>query len=242
MFLQTSNHDNFGRRVSYVEDWITRILLKEPNSDFLDLGAGLSPFKKTVEFNGGQYFSQDFSGYFPSKSQIGLQNDDWDYPEHDYICDIFEFKPDRTFRNILCTEVLEHVDNPIDVIRVIADLAEVNGRIIITVPMMSLIHQAPHYYSSGLSVYWFKRWMPYYGLQIDEMVISGDFADLLDQEITRGISQLPRFWRNRAILRLKRYFINLIRANSEVSILQSGGFGIFVVATKLRPNQDIQPN
>jgi hypothetical protein len=63
--------------------------------------------------------------------------------------------------------------------------------------MISLVHQAPHFYSAGLSTFWFKKWAPSFGLQINEIVISGNFADLLNQEILRGLSQLPRFYRNR---------------------------------------------
>ncbi len=233
MFFQTSNHENLVARTKFVEDSITKILLEAPKSDFLDLGAGLSPFKSAIESQGGKYFSQDFSSYVPSVGELGLQNTDWTYPNHDYICRISDFKPGRSFNNLLCTEVLEHVENPIDVIRVISEIVETNGRVIITVPMLSLVHQAPHFYSSGLSIYWFRKWLPFFGLRIDEIVISGDFADLLNQEISRGISQMPRMWRNRLIIGLKDSFIKQVRKHSEDSILQSGGFGIFVFATKV---------
>ena len=199
----------------------------------MDLGAGLSPYRDFIEANGGKYFSQDFSAYVPNLEEFGLQNTDWNYPKHDYVCDITEFNPKVAFDNLICTEVLEHVADPIAVLQKISEVVKPNGRIIITVPMLSLVHQAPHFYSSGLSTFWFKKWAPVFGLEINEMIISGNFADLLDQEISRGLAQLPRIYRNRVFLAIKNVFILKIRKYAGQNVLQSGGFGIFLFATKL---------
>ena len=230
---QTENHSNEGSRINYVESKIAEILSSRPGSNFLDLGAGLSPFRNFIEAKGGMYFSQDFSSNVPSVEEVGLQNTDWNYPTHDYVCDITEFTPKVAFDNLICTEVLEHVADPIAVLRKISEVVKPNGRIIITVPLLSLVHQAPHFYSSGLSTFWFKKWAPTFGLQINEIIISGNFADLLDQEILRGLTQLPRFYRNRFFLAIKDLFILSVRKYADQHVLQSGGFGIFLFATKL---------
>ena len=96
------------------------------------------------------------------------------------MCDINDFEPGVQFQNLICAEVLEHVPDPIAVLAKISNLVETNGKVIITVPMLSLVHKALYYYSSGLSVYWFTKWAPGFNLKIDELVVSGDFADLLD--------------------------------------------------------------
>lgn len=230
---QTENHSNESSRIEYVESKIAETLVSRPGTNFLDLGAGLSPFKHFVETMGGKYFSQDFSSYIPNKEEFGLQNEDWNYPDHDYVCDIADFDPGVLFDNVICTEVLEHVADPIAVLRKISQVVKPDARVIITVPMLSLVHQAPHFYSAGLSTFWFKKWAPTFGLQIDEIVISGNFADLLDQEILRGLSQLPRFYRNRLFLAVKDLFILSVRRFANQSVLQSGGYAIFVFATKL---------
>ena len=231
--IQTSGHSNETARIAFVNSKLSFILKSNPGVTILDLGAGLSPFKELIVDQGGKYVSQDFSLYIPNKNEFGLQNSEWSYPEHDYTCDILEFDPKIQFDNLICTEVLEHVEDPITVLRKISELVRPNGKIIITVPMLSLVHQAPHYYSSGLSIFWFEKWAPRVGLQIDELVISGDYADMLDQEISRGIAQLSKFWSNRLIIALKNYFILKVRKFSKPDLLQSGGFSIFVVATKL---------
>jgi SAM-dependent methyltransferase len=230
---QTSNHGNESARISFVTSKIEAVLESKAGANFLDLGAGLSPFKGVVERLGGKYLSQDFSSYIPNNKEMGLQNDDWNYPRHDFVCDINDFEPGIQFQNLICTEVLEHVPDPIAVLAKISNLVETNGKVIITVPMLSLVHQAPYYYSSGLSVYWFTKWAPEFNLKIDELVVSGDFADLLDQELTRGFAQLPRIFRNRLFLSLKKLFISSVRKNADKSVLESGGFALFVYATKL---------
>jgi hypothetical protein len=230
---QTSNHGNESARISFVTSKIKAVLESKPGANFIDLGAGLSPFKEVVERFGGKYLSQDFSLYIPNTEYMGMQNDEWDYPSHDFICDINDFEPGIQFQNLICTEVLEHVPDPIAVLAKISNLVETSGKVIITVPMLSLVHQAPYYYSSGLSYYWFTKWAPEFDLQIDELVVSGDFADLLDQELSRGFAQLHRVFRNRLFLSLKKLFISSVRKNADKSVLESGGFALFVYATKL---------
>jgi 2-polyprenyl-3-methyl-5-hydroxy-6-metoxy-1,4-benzoquinol methylase len=230
---QTENHSNENARIKYVESKIAETLKSRPGTNFLDLGAGLSPFRPFIETNGGRYFSQDFSSYIPNAEEFGLQNKDWNYPSHDYVCDIADFEPGYLFDNLICTEVLEHVADPIAVLQKISQIVMPDARVIITVPMLSLVHQAPHFYSAGLSTFWFKKWAPTFGLQINEIVISGNFADLLDQEILRGLSQLPRFYRNRFFLAIKDLFTRSVRKYADPGVLQSGGYAIFVFATKL---------
>jgi SAM-dependent methyltransferase len=230
---QTSNHGNESARISFVTSKIEAVLQSKAGANFLDLGAGLSPFKDVVERFGGKYLSQDFSLYIPNNKYMGMQNDEWNYPRHDFVCDINDFEPGIQFQNLICTEVLEHVPDPIAVLAKISNLVETSGKVIITVPMLSLVHQAPYYYSSGLSIYWFTKWAPEFNLQIDELVVSGDFADLLDQELSRGFAQLHRIFRNRLFLSLKKLFISSVRKNADKSVLESGGFALFVYATKL---------
>lgn len=167
-----------------------------------------------------------------------MQNNEWDYPKHDYICDITDFSPELVFDNLICTEVLEHVADPIAVLHKISEVVLPNGKVIITVPMLSLVHQAPFFFSAGLSTYWFKKWAPASGLQIDEMIVSGNFADLLDQEISRGLAQLPRIYRNRIFLAIKDLFILSVRKHASQNVLQSGGFAVFILATKLDTSYD----
>jgi 2-polyprenyl-3-methyl-5-hydroxy-6-metoxy-1,4-benzoquinol methylase len=230
---QTENHSNESSRIEFVESKISEILRSRPGTNFLDLGAGLSPFRKFIESHGGQYFSQDFSAYVPDVDEFGLQNEDWNYPNHDYVCDIKDFNPEVRFDNLICTEVLEHVEDPIAVLHKISTVVKPNAQVIITVPMLSLVHQAPHFYSAGLSTFWFKKWAPTFGLQINQLVVSGNFADLLDQELSRGLAQLPRLYRNRIFIAIKDLFILGVRKYANRSVLESGGFAIFVLATKL---------
>jgi hypothetical protein len=63
--------------------------------ELLDVGAGLSPYRQMITSKMITYYSQDFSGYQPNMNMDGFQETSWDYPVHDYICDILEIKSDR---------------------------------------------------------------------------------------------------------------------------------------------------
>ena len=72
----------------------------------LDAGAGKGQFKHL--FSHCDYKSQDF-----------CQLPAYQYDAIDYVCDIAEIPVfDGSFDVILCTEVLEHVPDPIAVIKV----------------------------------------------------------------------------------------------------------------------------
>ena len=201
-----------------------------PNGDLLDVGAGLSPYKPVVQSTGLSYKSHDFSGYIPSSSAVGLQDKSWSYPEHDFVCDINEI-PDVGFSNvILCTEVLEHVPDPVRAFEHIAKLIKPDGILILTVPFLSLMHQAPFWFQSGLSPFWFHKWCEVNRLEIVELTVQGDFVDLMSQEVFRLFSFSHR---TRFIGKLASKFVQKMRPRISTSTLESGGLGTLLIARKL---------
>ena len=90
-YLQTIRHAN----AAYRDDWVIKKIKKyattDSSSTVLDVGAGLSPYRKTVEALELKYFSQDFDMYLTSTSQSpGLQNGEWNYPKHTFTCDVLD--------------------------------------------------------------------------------------------------------------------------------------------------------
>jgi SAM-dependent methyltransferase len=232
MIVRTVNKEN----EAYRNDWVEIQIQVMGGSDVgakkcLDVGAGLSPYKNAIEKAGFIYFSHDFAKYDPAKIEsqnIGLQNDTWDYPNHDYVCDVLDIPESNKFDLLVCTEVLEHVPDPVKVLEKLANLLAPGGSLLITAPLLSLIHQAPYYFSSGLSPFWYEYHADRLKLEVTHIEISGDFTDLLIQEIQRFLSQIP----------LLRGFSNLTKLVSQIkrfrrfihhSISESGGFGVFVI-------------
>src|SRR5258708_19124467 len=58
---------------------------------------------------------------------------------------------DASFDAIVCTEVLEHVPEPIAVVREFGRIVAPGGRLILTAPLGSGIHQEPYHFYGGVN-------------------------------------------------------------------------------------------
>ena len=124
----------------------------------LDAGAGSAPYRHL--FAHCRYETQDFAELKDAQLRHGA------YGKIDYVCDMTAIPvADATFGAVLCTEVLEHHPEPI---RVVAELARVlapGGRIMLTAPLGSGIHQEPYHYYGGYTPYWYQRVLPASGFR-----------------------------------------------------------------------------
>lgn len=180
-YLQTSNHSNEAYRDEWVKSRIREYANLLLDKTVLDVGAGLSPYRQNFEALGFNYFSQDFDSYRPSeKKSPGLQNLEWKYPNHDFVCDVLDIPGISKYDFIICTEVFEHVPDPVALIKKLSALTKSGGYILITVPFLSLMHQSPYWFSSGLSPFWFEYWTEKLNLEICELEVSGDYVDMME--------------------------------------------------------------
>ena len=225
-YIQRSQVKNPAHQNEWVKEVITSIFSQRVEKSVLDVGAGLSPFKSHLNLEGFEYFSHDFNAYQPKEHfNPGLQNESWNYPKHDFNCDILEIPEDRAFSLVLCTEVLEHVPDPVATLKKLSQLCEVDGYIVITCPFLSLMHQAPYWFSSGLSPFWVDYWADKFNLEVVKLEVSGDYVDLMIQEIVRMITcRFPI----RGIFRLVSC-LHLFRPLIPKKIKECGGFGTFAV-------------
>lgn len=122
-------------------------------SKVLDVGAGGCPHRKL--FSHCEYFSQDFVQL--SDSQI--QNE-MGYGKIDYVSDILNIPvPDKSFDVILCTEVIEHIPDPISAIKEISRILKPGGTLLITAPLQSGLHQEPYHFYGGYTKYWYQKFL-----------------------------------------------------------------------------------
>ena len=168
------------------DKWIIQKLKEIPEGlTLLDAGAGNMPYKKYC--NHLNYLSQDFGKYDDSKHEVGLHPDkDWSSKEADIISDITNMPlEDASIDVILCSEVFEHIKNPINALQEFARILKSNGILLLTVPFCSLTHMAPYYYTNGFSKYWYEDNLQGTGFEILDIVQYGNWFTYLVQELER---------------------------------------------------------
>ena len=110
-----------------------QLLERHARGRCLDAGAGRSPYGRVLEALGCDVFSVDVEDRGGS---IDLAAD---------LQDLNEL-PDASFDTVLCTQVLEHLPRPWDAVAEISRVLRPNGVAMISVPHLSVIHEAPHDY------------------------------------------------------------------------------------------------
>ena len=227
---QVAGVDNEESSLAWTKSAL-RATFKQSPSDkgaLLDVASGEGRFQTFAEELGWEYFSHDFQQFDSQAAAPGLRSASWSYRDNDFVCDILEIPTSRKFDTILCTEVLEHVPDPVATIKKLTFLTKPGGSIIFSLPLISLMHQAPFWFSSGLSPFWFLHWAKELGLSVEELVVFGDYADFLAQENFRAI--WPKFRKGRlqkifaASRRKKLSNADYLRAGLREDVLSSAGF------------------
>jgi len=132
----------------------------------LDVGAGHGDFADI--FEGRQYYSLDIVPY----------------PEVDLVTDLGEINPfkDGAFDVVVLMNVLEHVYESRSLLKSIARIVSSGGSVVITVPFLLKVHQAP---------FDFSRYTPYFieklaadaGLQVESLQGYYDTQYLLNESL-----------------------------------------------------------
>lgn len=164
-------------------DWIKETLRSIPSGEsILDAGAGECQFAQNCSHL--QYTAQDFSQYNGSGDGKGIQTGEWNTSRIDIVSDITDIPTKSgTFDNVLCTEVFEHVPDPVSAIKELVRVLKPGGRLIVTVPFASLTHFSPYHFASGLNVHFFTHWSNELGLDIEELKYNGNYFEFLAQEV-----------------------------------------------------------
>jgi ubiquinone/menaquinone biosynthesis C-methylase UbiE len=220
------------------QQWVEEKLKSVPKGlKILDAGAGEQQYKKFCSHL--NYVSQDFAAYNPSSINEGLQMNHWDYGVLDIVCDITQIPvEDESFDVILCTEVFEHIPDPISAMKEFARIIKPNGKLIITAPFCSMTHFAPYHFYSGFNKYFYQTHLPNLGFKIIEMTPNGNYFDYMYQEISR----LPHLMKN-SRLGIMKYFTRFLVSQltkrclrfsmKDVDTSELMCFGYHVVAVKL---------
>lgn len=163
---------NYYNRDQWVESWAVRI---PEGAMVLDVGAG--PGKYRPLFAHCDYRAQDF-GQEPGT--IGR------YTRLDYESDVTAIPvPDGSVDVILCTEVLEHVSEPILAIKEMARILKVGGTLLLTAPLGSFLHQEPFHFYGGFTPYWYRKFLTEAGFSVRSVDPNQGFFCWCSQEAYR---------------------------------------------------------
>jgi SAM-dependent methyltransferase len=222
-------------------DWISKTLRALPKgSSLLDVGAGECAYKPYCTHL--EYLAQDIAEYDGQGDGAGLQTGQWDTSELDFVCDLYDIPEDRTFDTVFCSEVLEHVVDPVRAVEKMARLVTPGGRMILTAPFNSISHFTPYHFCSGFSQYFYRHHLERLGFEVTELVANGGFFDSVDQELGRASKVRRQFKAGlpdpvlMILTNITRLWVRLVASRDgprmDRASAQLQTFGWFVVATK----------
>lgn len=133
-FIAKSKYSDLGRYcvtafVKSVADGLA------PGSSLLDAGAGECAYK-------GLFRHCDYKA-----ADMAIGDSTWNYDHLDYKAPLDNLPiPDASFDAVLCTQVLEHLQKPLECVKEMHRVLKPGGRLFLTVPMAQDEHQTPHDY------------------------------------------------------------------------------------------------
>lgn len=172
--------------------WVAKVLAELPSGwRLLDAGAGECQYKKHCGHL--DYVAQDIAVY-DGAGAVGLHNPGWSFSQIDIVCDITSIpEPDGAFDAVLCTEVLEHLPDPVAALDEMARLLRPGGMLITTAPFWSMTHQAPFHFATGFNRFFYEHHYGRLGFDIVEMTPNGNFFECVGQEVRRVREMAGRF-------------------------------------------------
>jgi SAM-dependent methyltransferase len=151
-----------------------------PGTRILDVGAGSAPYRGL--FSHCHYKTQDL---VPLKSE---QLRGGGYGAIDFVCDAASIPvADASFDAVLCTEMLEHHCHPERVVREIARILTPGGKLLLTAPLGSGIHQEPFHYYGGYTPFWYEKFLTEAGFEQLRIEPNEGFLRLFGQESIRFV-------------------------------------------------------
>lgn len=182
------------------DEWVKKIASQVPeNSKILDVGAGTCRYREL--FRHCEYFTQDFC-----KAEGGT-NGNFKYGKIDYVSDMIKIPiPDNSFDIVLCTEVLEHVPEPILAIKEFSRILKRSGRLYLTAPLGCGLHMMPYHYYGGFTRSFYKKYFEEFGIKLISIEPNGGLLKHFLQESSRvgqqalDYKKYPRFSIKRMIV------------------------------------------
>ncbi len=227
-------------RDKWVIDHLSRL---SSGKILLDAGAGEQKYEPYCRHL--KYIAQDFGEYVPNDIMAGLQSNSWDYSGLNMQCDIIDMPLDNEAIDvILCTEVFEHLKNPILALKEFSRVLKPGGTLILTAPCSCLTHMAPYFYYNGFSEYWYREHLYDNGFEIKEFVSNGSYFKYMSQELFRAANMAERYCETKLAPEEQKVLIDSIEIMMRLSKRDKGSdetlcFGKMLVAEKKKVQKQL---
>lgn len=171
--------DLFAFNVLRRDRWVAEQAASLPDRALvLDAGAGSAPYRAL--FAHCDYRTQDAAPLEANQLRGGA------YTKIDYVCDAAAIPvPSASFDAVLCTEMLEHHPEPIKVVAEFARVLVPGGKLLLTAPLGSGIHQEPYHFYGGYTPYWYRKFLGEAGFEQIEIVANCGSLQFFAQESIR---------------------------------------------------------
>jgi len=149
------------------------LLRQRATGAFLDAGCGAMPYRPLVESAVSSYDGLD----------IAPRSDDTTY-----VCSLTDMAdvPSDTYDTILCSEVLEHVDDPRAAAQELSRVLRSEGVVIISVPFLSRLHEEPHDFQR-FTEHGLRLLIAQAGLDLESIETTGTVFSFLGHQLSSAI-------------------------------------------------------
>lgn len=159
-----------------LREWVQRAAQRGTGDGFrvLDAGAGPAPYRDL--FGHVSYETADFEAYAGT----------------DHVCDLAALPmADESYELILCTQVLEHVPDPLAVLKELRRVLVPGGEVWVSAPLFYAEHQQPYDFYRYTRYAW-EHMARESGLMILEIEWLEGYYGTLSYQLSTAAAELPR--------------------------------------------------